>query len=211
MTAKGEKKAKEYPIESLEELRRLVPSLIEAANSDNKLAMLAAANPIMAIEDLGYSFTEEFRSDLEHIFRFPTETVKRLESLEKQIHKIAGRSFNIDSPVELEHMLFDELSLPRISKTLKMQIHPSRLPSTFSDLPTAPLPPQMSWGPKLKDPLEELRDAHPIMEPLLTYRQLEASQPRLASREIYENIERDEVKLPLTRVKFRMQHEPTPG
>lgn len=207
---KDEPKAKKHSIGSIEELRRLAPSLIEAANSDDNLVMLAAANPILAVEDLGYSFTDEFRPNLERVFRFSTETVKRLETLEKQIHKIAGHSFNIESPTELEHVLFDNIGLPRIHKSLKVQIQPSRLPSNLPDLPTAPLHYQMNLGPKIKDPLEELKDTHPIMKPLLSYRQLEASQPRLAPPEIYEKIKRGEVKLPLTQLKFRIVRDPTP-
>jgi hypothetical protein len=205
---KDKTEAKGQTIGSFEELQHLAPFLIEVANSDNKIALLALANPIIAIEDLGYEFTEEFRSEFERFLRFPVETVKQLEALKEQIHTIAGRSFDIDSPVELEHMLFVDLRLPRTNRTLQMEIHPSRLPTIIPDLPTA-LPPQMSWLPKLKDPLEELQDAHPIMKPLLTYRQLQASRLRLATPEVYEKIKSGKVKLPLTRVKFHMPKEQT--
>lgn len=200
---------KRKTIGSLEELQNLAPILIEIANSDNKIALLALANPIIAIEDLGYEFTEEFRSEFERFLRFPVETIEQLEALKKQIHTIAGRSFNIDSPIELEQVLFADLGLPRINRTLKMEIHPSSLPSIVPNLPTAPLPPQVSWLPKLRDPLEELKDAHPIMKSLLTYRQLQASELRLAPPEIYEKIKSGKVNLPVTRVKFHMPKKQT--
>lgn len=196
-------------IGSLEELRNLAPTLIEIANFDNRIALLALANPIIAIEDLGYEFTEEFRSEFERFLRFPVEAIEQLEALKEQINTIAGRSFNIDSPIELEHVLFTDLGLPRTNRTLKIEIHPSSLPTIVPNLPTASLPPQMSRLPKLRDPLEELKDAHPIMKPLLTYRQLQASELRLAPPEIYEKIKSGKVNLPVTRVKFHMPKEQT--
>ena len=196
------------PIDSINEVRRLASSIIEISNSDEELALHAAANPIMAMEDMGYRFTDEIRYQLERIFRFSNETRMQLDNLEKEIHKIAGRSFNIDSSTELPHLLFDELNLPKPLFTIKSQIHQSYR-VTPSELPTQPLPPQMSWTPKVKDPLEELRGVHTIMEPLLAYRQLEASEPRLATRDIYDKIKSGEVKFPLTKIKFRIIRDPT--
>lgn len=40
-----------------------------------------------------------------------------LEIIQKQIHKIAGETFNIASPKQLGHILFDKLKLPVIKKT----------------------------------------------------------------------------------------------
>lgn len=167
--------------------------------------MKALANPILALEEMGYVLTDEYRSHLERVLRFPPETARKLEALREQIHKLVGRPFEIDSPTELERLLFEDLKLPRVGQTLKAQAGPSQLPSNIPDIPTVALPPQMSWGKRLRDPLEELRGAHPIMEPLLAYRQLEASRPRLASPELYKKIDRGEVKLPITRLRFRVR------
>jgi hypothetical protein len=64
--------------------------------------------------------------------------------------------------------------------------------------------------PKHPDPLEPLRKAHPVMEPLLEYRAIEASQPPLAPPEVYERLKRGEVRGPAIRVRFRLQRGPTP-
>lgn len=45
------------------------------------------------------------------------ELQKRLVELEKQAFAIAGKSFNINSPKQLQSILFDELKLPVIQKT----------------------------------------------------------------------------------------------
>jgi hypothetical protein len=49
-----------------------------------------------------------------------------------------------------------------------------------------------------------------VIEPLLEYRQLEASSARLAPPELYERIRRGEVELPVSRIRYTLQPGPTP-
>jgi DNA polymerase-1 len=90
--------------------------------------------------------------------RLSSEFEKRMGELEREIHKIAGREFNVGSPKQLGEILFDEQNLPggRRSKTgawstdasvleeLAVQGHPlpvkilehrqiSKLKSTYTD------------------------------------------------------------------------------
>jgi DNA polymerase-1 len=46
---------------------------------------------------------------------------KRMVEIQQQAYKIAGRSFNLDSPKQLQALLFDELGLPAQVKTPKGQ------------------------------------------------------------------------------------------
>ncbi len=46
---------------------------------------------------------------------------KRMVEIQKQAFDIAGRSFNLDSPKQLQALLFDELGLPALVKTPKGQ------------------------------------------------------------------------------------------
>ena len=70
----------------------------------------------------------------------------RLDTLTKDIHEMAGESFNINSPKQLGHILFEKLELPVIKRT-------KTGPSTSADV------------------LEELQD-HPIVAKILEFRQL---------------------------------------
>ncbi|MBI1909588.1 MAG: DNA polymerase I [Deltaproteobacteria bacterium] len=45
------------------------------------------------------------------------EYAKKLKALEKQIYKIAGEEFNINSPKQLQTILFEKLKLPPVRKT----------------------------------------------------------------------------------------------
>ncbi len=72
---------------------------------------------------------------------------ERLLGLEAEIYENAGHKFNINSPRQLGLILFDELKLPAAGKTK----------SGYST--SAPV-------------LEGLRSVHPIIEPIIEYRQL---------------------------------------
>ena len=172
-----------------------MPSIFEKLNSDQKLALLAAINPVMLLEELGYQFTAESRSHLENILRFSKEKAAQIESLESKIYKIAGKRFNINSPEELDNVLFNELRLKRVE--LKPQAG-----EKAAELATSPLPIQFGKKKENKDPLEELKDAHPLMEPLLAYRQVEATACRFARPELYEKIKRGEAQMPFAKITF---------
>lgn len=77
-----------------------------------------------------------------------TEVVKELESLSNEIYELAGETFNINSPKQLSHILFE-----------KMGIHPPKKTATgFSTN---------------AEVLETLKADHPIAEKILEYRTLE--------------------------------------
>jgi len=71
----------------------------------------------------------------------------RLLELETEIYENAGHKFNINSPQQLGPVLFDELKLPAAGRTK----------SGYSTSATV---------------LESLRSVHPIIEPVIEYRQL---------------------------------------
>ena len=100
--------------------------------------------PILArMEVAGVGVDRAFLED------FGTDLKERLAALEERIHKEAGEPFNINSTLQLREVLFDHLGLPVIKKT------PKGAPSTDASV------------------LEKLREEHPIVDDLLTYRELE--------------------------------------
>jgi DNA polymerase-1 len=64
------------------------------------------------------------RIDVAELKRQSAEHAKRLHAIEQEAHGIAGRPFNLDSPKQLQALLFDELGLPALVKT------PTGQPST---------------------------------------------------------------------------------
>lgn len=55
--------------------------------------------------------------DVDVLHSIGEELRERLASVEKDIHALAGRSFNIGSPKQLGEVLFDELKLPVLKRT----------------------------------------------------------------------------------------------
>jgi DNA polymerase-1 len=74
------------------------------------------------------------------------EMEELLEQLTAEIYEIAGREFNINSPKQLGVVLFDELGLPVLKKT--------------------------KTGPSTNAEVLEQLSYHPIVDKVLTYRQL---------------------------------------
>ncbi len=89
-----------------------------------------------------------FRVDTAFLRQLGQQYTDEIESLRQQVMKACGKTFNLNSPVQLGEVLFDHLQLPHGKKT-------SRGYSTSAEV------------------LENLRDIVPeVIEPLLRYRQL---------------------------------------
>lgn len=89
------------------------------------------------------------RIDLDAFNSFLDEVQKELEGLEKDIHRLAGREFNVRSNQQLADILFQDMGLPVKRKT------PKGAPSTSSQV------------------LEAMQGEHEIIGRILRYRTLE--------------------------------------
>jgi hypothetical protein len=183
-------------VDSWEQLQEQIQPILEQVNADPALAMAAAVNPLYAIEELGYEIEPRVRPQIEDRLRFGPRSIVRLQQLREEIFEHAGREVDLTSSDDLRQLLFEELSLP--------------VPEPPPD--TSPLPPQIGGQPRLEpisDPLEVLRDAHPIMEPLLEYRRLESSRPGMAPRHLYEEVREGKRRLPIRSIRARLQSQPS--
>jgi len=173
-------------LRSWEDAQAQISKIVAEINANPQLAIAAAVNPLFALEELGYHVAPEAIALFEDRLRFGQKTAARLQSLRKTIFKQAGREFDIDSEETLRHVLGVELKL-RVPHKLRK------------------LPPQVGWGTKVPDPLEELSGKHPLIEPLLEYRQLEASEPRLASRDLYNQVRQGKVQTPVVSLRIALR------
>ena len=100
--------------------------------------------PVLArMESYGVKIDQEYLADL-------SKDVKTmLRSLEKKVTKLAGTTFNLNSPAQLKEILFETL-----------QISTKGIGKTKTGLSTA------------ADELEKIKDAHPIIPCILEYREL---------------------------------------
>ncbi len=86
--------------------------------------------------------------DLPLLEELSAELATQIQRLEAEINDIAGYPINVNSPIQLQKMLFDELGLSTGRRTATGKV------STDSTV------------------LESLRDAHPVVGKVLEYRQL---------------------------------------
>jgi len=85
--------------------------------------------------------------DVPYLEQLSKDLERQLLQLERRIYELAGRPFNINSPQQLSTILFEELRLPRGKRT-------------------------KTGYSVAQEVLESLRDAHPIVDAILEYRQL---------------------------------------
>lgn len=194
--------------DSFDELRRDVREILERINADEQLALAAAANPVLALQEIGYEISDEVERDLERRARFDRDERSRLAELEAEVFRHAGRPFDIGAADELETVLFEELRIPRPQRNPSAEQQGREHKEKRERGPkAAPRVPNVGWGPRVPDPLEELADAHPVMGPLLEYRALEARHPRFAPRPLYERVRRGEAGVTL-RLRARLKDQP---
>jgi len=201
----------------MDALRRRVPSIVQRINADEALAMRAAANPLLALEELGYELEEDLKREVALRIRFDQRTIETMQGLSARIHELAGEPFEIDSPAHLGAVLFERLKLPALPPAPQRVVvaegtiaarsvgQRTRTPADALETPR-----KVPGGVRPPDPLEALRGKHPVVEPLLEYRRLQGSVPALASRELYEKIKRGEVSAPKLRLRAVLRRGMTP-
>ncbi len=129
-------------------IARLVAPLSEQLNARQGSGLLEDVElPLVRVlarmEDAGIGVDVPYLEELGESLR------DRLATLEKQIYQQAGEPFNVNSTLQLREVLFERLGLPVLKKT------PKGLPSTDASV------------------LQKLADDHPIVQHLLSYRELE--------------------------------------
>jgi len=175
-------------VKSIEQLRKHVPSIVKAVNAEPGLTIGAAVNPLFAIEELGYQIPDDLRRPLEHRIRFSEAQTERLRTLAAEIHGGVGEEFDIESEADLARVLPPLLKLGPDQK----------LPTPLT------LTPQLKWTDRCEDPLEGYRDANTVMKALLEYREIEASEPRLGSRDLYNQVRAGSTRVPATAIVFQL-------
>lgn len=198
-----EKKKINKKIENFKDFHRLIPEFIKEINKDQQLAIRAAVNPLLAFEELGYDLPPEVQKKVGIFIRFRPKDRKRLTELEAEIYKAAGCTFDIDSPREVETVLFKTLKMRKpkgMEKMVALNVIKKGMAIAMK---------QKKKKVEEVDPLQELKEKHAIIAPLLSYRKIQAGSSGFASRSLYEELKAGKKKFPISkmRVRFPEQHE----
>lgn len=190
---------KEKKISTFNDFHRLVPKIVKQINDDSLLCIRAAVNPLLAFEELGYILTPAVKKEVEYMIRFTPKERSKLEKLEKQLQDEAGSDVNFDDSKDIERLLF---------KTLKLSKPPK--------LKTISLPDVMTTGSVLckekrtawTDPLKSLSKKHPVLKPLLAYRELQVKRPSFGNRTVYDKLKTQKKTLPISRIRINFPEQP---
>lgn len=190
----------EMKISSWDQLRKQIVSIVSELNRDPRLALAAAANPMLALEELGYDVRDEARIAIEDRLRFRRKEASRRARLRDQIFEQIKHPFDLNSPEALRTVLYDELAL---------RPYPDAR-GCYPELPETHPPRRRSSGTADPDPLQRLKGRHPVIDLLLEYRQLEVAHPGFASKEAYDAIRTGAVETPIRRLLIRFKSQPSP-
>ncbi len=198
-------------ITSWAQIQERIQFIVERLNANPSLALAAAVNPLYALEELGLDIDPAVRPAIEQRVRFKPRVNARMQHLREEIFRHAGHSFDIDSPREVECILFDRLGLALPASESIQNVEGEGEGEGAKRPPALTLSRPVRTGrgdAPAEDPLEPLRDAHPIVPPLLEYRRLDANAPRLAPRSLYDEVRRGERQFGVVNLHFRLKTQP---
>jgi DNA polymerase-1 len=138
----------EYSGEDVDVAMRLA-NMLEAELKKEKLDKLYGDVEIRLIDVLADLEFNGIRLDVPFLNRLSTDMAAQLETIEKEIHGLAGHEFNIASPKQLRVVLFNELKLPAQKRT-----------ATSGEASTD------------QETLEKLAAIHPLPKKITEHRQL---------------------------------------
>jgi hypothetical protein len=190
---------------TLRELQAEIPAIIKEHGNNNDIARAALVNPILALEMSGYELSDELKHELDYHIRFGAEKKKELLRLEKEVHKVAGKSFDLRDDKALKKIIH-----PLIAKKGNVELK-KQVQYSFS-LRTGKA--GATFKKEQSDPYEAYRDAHPAMAPLLAYRKIESSVAPLGSEKLFKRVLKGDTGEAVTfnRVRFSLKNsESFPG
>ena len=121
---------------------RLEPRLREQGLWELYATVELPCVPVLArMEEAGIAI------DVDYFGQMSDQMAAQLAAVEREIYDAVGHEFNVNSPLQLGKVLFDELRLPRGRKT------------------------RTGWSTDAET-LEELRGVHPVIDKLFDYRQV---------------------------------------
>lgn len=141
-----------YSCEDADFTNRLVVVLLKRLKEEN-LEELFRKIEMPLIPILGAMENNGIIMETAPLDKLSTEVGTKLDKLEKQIHKLAGSKFNINSTKQLKEVLFEKLEIPTAG-----------LKKTKTGFSTA------------EDELIKMRDLHPIISFIQDYRELNKLQ-----------------------------------
>jgi hypothetical protein len=216
-------------IRSHEEFRRLLPKLVAQQEERPALAIAALANPILALEELGYSFAPEIRPHMERLARFGEDRTVEIEQIEQRLAETLGPEVDIADRRALAAAVISRLPVDLLAEHVPevKPIHPhsdAPAPVRKAEQPRAkptkaPAPKEMALDQfrdrlaefpqrrfdafvTARDPLAALKGRAPLLDDMIRLREIEGSRARLAEPDVFQGLLSGKIRTPISRVRF---------
>jgi hypothetical protein len=186
------------------------------------LALATLANPILAIEALGYTFAPEIRRHIERLARFGEERTRALEEIETRLRKELGEDLDLDNGAAVAKAVLARLPADQTpaQQTPADRANAEQRGASYGagpdDRPADRLDrdklaaalaevPQRRFDSlkRPEDPLGAFKGTAPVIDDLIAFREIESSRARLARPDVFHKILSGELETPITRVRFR--------
>jgi hypothetical protein len=192
-------------ISSLRELQLQMPRIVQAVNANPKLALAAAANPLLAIEQLGYKLSPEAQKEIEQYARFGPDNLKRLAEIETEFGKLLATK---TVPVNLTEAraLFEKSGHAQPDKSTtekKMTLKPTKNQGLEASLEN--IFASRVWSvSEEKKLLSELSARHASLPLLFEYRKIHRQRQSFATRSAFETILSGEKNTLVDKIEFKL-------
>ncbi|PYT09092.1 MAG: DNA polymerase I [Acidobacteria bacterium] len=104
---------------------RLEPVLRERLRQENLLELLETIE-MPLIEVLEEMERVGVRIDIAYLRNFSSDLEREMERISQEAYAIAGHPFNLDSPIQLRKVLFEEIGLKPVGRTVKTRAFSTR-------------------------------------------------------------------------------------
>lgn len=197
-------------IETLNELQKLVPRLIEEHGKNKQLMKAALSNPILALEEIGYILSPKVKQEVEERARFNSEQQKKRIEITEKVNKIVGKKIDLSSKTSVTNALkyaFPKKTISVGKKTIETNAI-IKAATTTRELQIFQSLWQASQNKVKKDPLSEFKATHELVPLLLEYRKIEALSPQFATKKTFTSVLKDKDAkkgVSISNVRFRLQ------
>ncbi|WP_446809119.1 hypothetical protein ACH50O_17950 [Methylomonas sp. 2BW1-5-20] len=192
-------------INSLHELQLQMPRIVPAVNANPGLALAAAANPLLALEQLGYKLSSPAQAEIERYARFGPDNLKRLAELEAEFGKLLTTKTMPADPSEARALFEKSGHEPsdKAAANTKTTLKPAKNQSLTTSL-AAIFASKVLAEDEEKKLLRELSAQHPGLPLLYQYRKIHRQRPVFASRSAFESILAGEKNTLVDQVEFSL-------
>lgn len=194
---------KSVKIGSLRELQLQMPRIVQALNANQALALAAATNPMLALEELGYELSPQARLEIEPYARFGPDNLQKLADLEAKIYGQL-RVEKLPTNLAEARLIFEKMD-SGLGKTVQQQSTKPPKTGTIDAALSEIFALKTRSAVEEEKLLADLAALHPALPLLFESQKIHRQRPAFSDRDMFEKIKSGQKKTIFTKVEFRLR------